>query len=320
MLLKLGSSGESVKILQYALHILCYDAKGFDGVYGNNTFSAVKDFQKDYGLTVDGIVGDLTWQKQSHEILRIQIKLNSKGYNCLNDSMAGPKTLEEVKKFQNKNKLIPDGMVGEKTRDLLFALSYNDENIIIPPQEDIKEDNTLKDKVVYLDAGHGGTDPGAVGNGYKEKDITLNITLKVGKILKNNGVDVVYTRTTDTYVNFTLVPSLANKAKADLLISIHCNSFSDSTSNGTECYTASKASVETKEWSKKVADSLASGISLFNRGHKEAGYAVLKGTNMPAILIETAFISNSSDAQKLNSREDDFAKIIADCIIWKLNS
>lgn len=80
--------------------------------------------------------------------------------------------------------------------------------------------------VVVLDAGHGGKDPGNLGNGYKEKDIALSIILKIGQELENHeDIKVIYTRKTDVFVNLFERGQIANKADADLFISVHCNSF-----------------------------------------------------------------------------------------------
>jgi N-acetylmuramoyl-L-alanine amidase len=81
--------------------------------------------------------------------------------------------------------------------------------------------------VVVLDAGHGGHDPGNLGNGYMEKNIALNIVLEVGKWLENQpDVRVIYTRKTDTFVDLYLRGKIANEAKADLFVSVHCDSHS----------------------------------------------------------------------------------------------
>ncbi|MCK7590913.1 N-acetylmuramoyl-L-alanine amidase [Subsaxibacter sp. CAU 1640] len=90
--------------------------------------------------------------------------------------------------------------------------------------------------VVVLDAGHGGHDPGNMGNGFKEKDIALNIVLSVGKQLeKNPNIEVVYTRKTDVFVDLFVRGKIANKADADLFVSVHCNSH-NSAANGTETF------------------------------------------------------------------------------------
>ena len=80
--------------------------------------------------------------------------------------------------------------------------------------------------IVVLDAGHGGKDPGNMGNGYKEKDIALSVILKIGKILeKQPGFKVIYTRKTDVFLELEARAAIANKADADVFISVHCNSF-----------------------------------------------------------------------------------------------
>jgi len=98
----------------------------------------------------------------------------------------------------------------------------------IPPSKD--------EFIVVLDAGHGGKDPGNMGNGFKEKDIALNIILKIGEALeKYEGVKVVYTRKTDVFVELFERGRIANEANADLFVSVHCNSH-NSQASGTETF------------------------------------------------------------------------------------
>lgn len=90
--------------------------------------------------------------------------------------------------------------------------------------------------VVVLDAGHGGHDPGNLGNGYKEKDIALNIVLKIGEELERNpNIKVIYTRKTDVFVDLFVRGKIANEANADLFVSVHCNSH-NSDAHGTETF------------------------------------------------------------------------------------
>jgi len=90
--------------------------------------------------------------------------------------------------------------------------------------------------IVVLDAGHGGHDPGNLGNGFKEKNIALNIVLKIGKELeKNPNIKVIYTRKTDVFVDLFVRGKIANEANADLFVSIHCNSH-NSQAHGTETF------------------------------------------------------------------------------------
>lgn len=90
---------------------------------------------------------------------------------------------------------------------------------------------------VVLDAGHGGKDIGATYHGYVEKNIALSVALKVGKILeKENGIDVVYTRKTDVFVELIERANFANRVKANLFVSIHCNGVRDNSAYGTETF------------------------------------------------------------------------------------
>lgn len=98
--------------------------------------------------------------------------------------------------------------------------------------------NNFKVRTVVIDAGHGGKDPGTLGKFTKEKDIVLNIALKVGKYIEDNlfGVKVLYTRKTDKYVDFKVRADVANKNQADLFISIHANSIVGANAYGTETF------------------------------------------------------------------------------------
>ncbi|NFV12577.1 hypothetical protein FDG09_06475 [Clostridium sporogenes] len=162
-------------------------------------------------------------------------------------------------------------------------------------------------KTVVVDAGHGGYDSGAVGpTGIKEKDVTLKVALKLGKILENNGVKVIYTRTSDNVSwpsnesqDLAARVAIANSNKTDLYVSIHTNSFNGS-ANGTETYYYD-GSAKGKETAEKVQKELVNSIGLYDRGVKTAGYYVLKNTISPSILVELGFIDNRNEEILLNS-------------------
>ncbi len=161
-------------------------------------------------------------------------------------------------------------------------------------------------KIICIDAGHGGTDSGAVGNGIKEKDITLKTALKAGEVLKKQGFDIVFTRVSDNYINLGERCRIANSKNADLFISFHVNSAGNSQASGTEtlCF-------EKNYFAELVQKSLIDNLGTKNRGIKERkDLAVLNGTRMNAVLIEMAFISNFDDAKLLKS--DLF---IDDCVV-----
>lgn len=168
---------------------------------------------------------------------------------------------------------------------------------------------------VFLDAGHGGKDPGALGNGLQEKDIALSVTLKVGNILANHGVTVGYSRTTDVFLELADRAIRANNFGANVFVSVHCNAFSDTSAKGVETYSY-PGSTTGANLSKSIQNSIiASGVYTVNRGTKTADFAVLRLTNMPAALVELAFITNAQDADILRNRQNDLAVAVSKGIL-----
>lgn len=164
---------------------------------------------------------------------------------------------------------------------------------------------------VFLDAGHGGKDPGAIGNGLEEKDITLAITLKIGEILKRHKVDVVYSRTTDVFLELHERANKANKSNADIFVSIHVNSAGNKAARGVETYHYANSS-QGARLARAIQASLATAnIFTHNRGVKTANFAVLRQTKMPSTLLELGFISNSQDAQILRTKQNEMAEAVA---------
>lgn len=163
---------------------------------------------------------------------------------------------------------------------------------------------------VWLDAGHGGKDPGALGNGMKEKDITLAITLKAGKILERHGVKVGYTRKNDKTVSLNRRGPLANSFGADVFVSIHTNAH-NSNAQGVETFSFPNSS-RGRKLAKDIHNEVANAkLYTKNRGLKTANFAVLRQSRMPAALIETAFITNKADSKLLKNKQNDFATAIA---------
>ena len=319
--------GNDIKAVQNKLNSLGYNCGTADGYYGNDTKNAVVKFQSAKGIDADGIVGPTTWNllfnnssnggsynrilkvtsplMYGDDVRDVQNKLNSLGYNCgTADGYYGNDTKNAVVKFQSAKGLTADGEVSPATWNALFNSSSSSGSGTLPG-------GSIK---VFIDAGHGGTDPGAVGNGLKEKDIVLNIAKKLGALLNGRGISIKYSRTTDTYVSLDERARQANAWGADLFISIHANSAASSV-RGTECFTYYTANKATTDLSANISKKIASKFNIPNRGHKQQNFAVLRLSNMPAILVETAFISNSSDANLLNTRQADFSVTIANSIL-----
>ena len=171
---------------------------------------------------------------------------------------------------------------------------------------------------VALDAGHGGSDPGAVYNGRQEKDDTLDLTLAVGDILKKNGIDVFYTRTNDEYETPFKKATDANNSGADLFVSIHRNSSEKPNQySGVETLVYNDSGLKSE-----VARNINNQLE--NVGFKNLGVdtrknlVVLKRTKMPAVLVEAGFINNEKDNYIFDQEFDKVANAIADGILESL--
>ena len=167
----------------------------------------------------------------------------------------------------------------------------------------------------HIDFGHGGKDPGALGNGLREKDITLSIGTKVVNILKRHSVQVSTSRTNDKFVSLSDRAKMANNVGADVFISIHTNAFKDSSAQGVETYSYPGSSKGAKLAKCIQNNVLAAKLYTKNRRTKTANFAVLRQTKMPSALIETAFITNVQDASLLRNKQNEFAEAIAKGIL-----
>lgn len=159
-------------------------------------------------------------------------------------------------------------------------------------------------KKIHINAGHGGKDPGAVGNGLKEKHITLKMALKLGEQLRSCGFWVSYTRIGDEYVPLLEIARRANDEKADLFISIHCNAAANAAASGLETLVYNIAG-ENEKAARLVQEGLIAITGMKDRGLKaRPDLAVLNSTDMTAMLVELGFVSNQQDAKMLG--QDSF--------------
>ncbi len=203
-------------------------------------------------------------------------------------------------------------------------------------------------KLIVLDAGHGGHDPGARGPaGVQEKDVVLDVTRRAARMIEDGlGIKVALTRSTDVFVPLHERTNFANKQRADLFVSIHANAHPRSVSEGVETFFLSSEATDNEArqtaamentvvqlespqsrqktdllksilWdmaqsefqqessflAETVQDSMTQSLRLVNRGVKQAGFYVLGGAAMPAILIEIGFLTNPKEEKKLASAE-----------------
>ncbi|PLR76202.1 N-acetylmuramoyl-L-alanine amidase [Bacillus sp. V3-13] len=161
---------------------------------------------------------------------------------------------------------------------------------------------------IFIDPGHGGTDPGAVGNGMQEKNLTLQISSRIRDILLNEyeGISVLMSRTGDQTTSLSQRTDAANNWGADFYLSIHVNAGGGT---GYEDYIYPGLGAPTTTYQNLIHEEVLKQVDYRDRGKKQANLHVLRESNMPAVLTENGFIDNTSDAEKL--KQSSFIEQIA---------
>lgn len=179
--------------------------------------------------------------------------------------------------------------------------------------------NSKSEVVIVIDPGHGGNDPGAIApNGTTEKELNINISERVNRILSDYGYSIVMTRQTDKTLNIYDRPKMANEANAHVFVSIHANSSPNEEANGIESLYAPRDTTSVKydpqyPLAQKIHYELIKETGMFSRGIKQRpDLIVLKHTEMPAVLVELGFMSNSLDMNIMET--EDFRNACAKAI------
>ena len=193
--------------------------------------------------------------------------------------------------------------------------SINNRPVTPPPRSRIPN----RRLVVTVDPGHGGKDPGAIGiGGLREKDVILPISIKVVQVLRQNGVQAVLTRNSDRFVSLQGRVDIAERANADVFVSIHANSLGLGRPDisGLEVYYFDSGF----QLAQTVRRSVLRSVNVRDRRVRRARFYVLRKTSMPAILVETGYVTGREDAVKLRSAQyrDQMAQAIANGIIQYL--
>lgn len=173
----------------------------------------------------------------------------------------------------------------------------------------------LKGRVIVIDPGHGGSDSGAIGpTGVMEKSITLRVGNELRRLLTQEGATVYMTRSTDKEVSpkrskATDIEELqarcdvANQKNADIFVSIHMDSFTNDAAKGTTGYYYSLGNKRSRILADKIRAGVIDQIGTQSRGTQSSNFYVVKHTDMPATLVELAFISNKNEEQLMNSED-----------------
>ena len=164
------------------------------------------------------------------------------------------------------------------------------------------------------DYGHGGSDPGAVYKGRKEKDDVLKLGLAVVKELRKYGIEVDETRATDTTVSLKGRSDFEKKKKYDYFISFHRNAFKPEKASGVETFTYINQTAKTKSLAEKIQKNLV-GIGFIDRKVKKANFHVLRETKSPAVLVEVGFIDNTKDNELFDTKFNEIVEAITKAIL-----
>ncbi|WP_051128208.1 peptidoglycan-binding protein [Amphibacillus jilinensis] len=299
---RLGQSDGDVHQLKAQLNKLGFPVgMNYPNNYGPDTEKHVKDFQNHYGLVVNGIADPVTLNRieellnsplqngKSHSSLpQYKEMLNVLGYDGLsvNNDYFGDNTERRVKEYQKDNHLPVSGILDQITIDVLTN-AYNS--------------NSIK---IFIDPGHGGTDPGGIGFGLKEKDLALDISLSAASYLEERYqfVDVRLSRTTDTTLALKERSQMANAWEADYFVSVHTNAHNGQARGFESFIFNGNVSSTTVRHQENIHSYIIGEMGVHDRGMKRADFSVLRNTNMPAILLEFLFIDNQADNELLRDR------------------
>lgn len=179
---------------------------------------------------------------------------------------------------------------------------------------------TPETKIICIDAGHGGSDPGAVNGERQEKDDNLTLALLVARELEALGYTPLLTRSDDSYLTLGDRCEIANEQNAAYFVSLHRNSASES-AKGVEVWISSKKTAAERKLAQKIMDALTEvgvqserGVKAGTQASTESDYSVNKNTKMPSCIIELGFITNGEDNRLLDENMEEYASAIARAI------
>ncbi|MBU8881153.1 N-acetylmuramoyl-L-alanine amidase [Bacillus sp. FJAT-29790] len=165
--------------------------------------------------------------------------------------------------------------------------------------------SVLKDRVIVIDPGHGGKDPGASGNSLNEKTVVLEVAKLVQAKLESQGAKIVMTRSGDTFPTLGDRVTTSQNSYGELFVSIHANAASASAKGAETFYddSANANGSESNELAKEIQKQIVALAGMTDRGVKNTGFYVIKNQNVPSVLVELGFITNAEDAAKLGSAQ-----------------
>jgi N-acetylmuramoyl-L-alanine amidase len=311
--------------------------------YSVSTEAAVKAFQQERGLLVDGVMGPDSWQElveagyalgdrilylrrppfRGDDVRALQRRLNLLGFDPgREDGILGEQTAQAVHSFQRNVGLHADGICGPTTTEALDRLlaapiSAQGRTTVREGEGLLVEGGSLEGRTIAIDPGHGPGDPGASGPaGMREADAAFELATRIGTELERRGADPVLLREREEEPDASARAAFANDAEADVLLSIHMNDHEDPGAEGSSSYYFGRlgtTSVAGHALAELVQDEITAATGLRDgRAHPKA-FPILRETRMPAVQIEPCFITNPKEEQLL--AEEPFLREIARAIV-----
>jgi N-acetylmuramoyl-L-alanine amidase len=313
-------------------------------VFDDDTDRAVRTFQQQRGLTVDGIVGATTYHALDEarwrlgdrilnyvparlmagdDVATLQQRLLDMGFDCGRvDGLFGSDTEAALREFQRNVGIPADGTCGPTTFRALDRLSRT---VVGGRPHAMRESEainragpTLSGKLVIIDPGHGGTDLGVRGNGLDESALVYDLASRVEGRLTATGSSAFLTRGPDGDLDEIARAEFANAAGADLLISLHVDSHPNGDAAGCSTYYFGNAGLQHhstvgERFADLVQREVCARTDLVDLRTHAKTWDLLRRTRMPAVRIEVGYLSNAGDAARM--ADPDFRDVLAEAIV-----
>jgi len=321
-----------------------------DAVFDESCDEAVRHFQQQRGLTVDGLVGQATWRaleearwrlgdrvllhqvrrlQRGDDVAALQLRLQDMGFDCGRvDGIFGHETAGALRDFQRNVGLVADGVCGPATFKALDRLSRT---VVGGQAQSLRESEAvtaagprLRGKVVVVDPGHGGPDRGHVGNGLEEAAVVEDLAARIEGRLTATGVQAYLTRPVGSRHAYR--PALdeetramfANEAGADLLVSLHVDGHPNPLANGVATYyfgtdPYGPHSMLGERFAGLIQREIVARTDLLNCGTHGKTWDLLRRTGMPAVRLELGYITSPGDAARL--AHASFRDVVAEAVV-----